>query len=302
MPSMPDAQPLADAPEPAGAELAGAQPAGSQPAGGALSVLATPIGNLGDLSPRARRVLAQADLLLCEDTRQARRLLAAVDIAAPTLWRCDAHVEQAQAQGVIDRLRQGRVVVLVSDAGTPGISDPGGLLVQEVLRAGLPVVAVAGPSSVAAALSVSGLPGTPFHFLGFPPRKPLARQRFIEEASRLPGTFVLLESGRRLGELVADLARLLPDREAAICRELTKLHEEVVRGPLPSLPAEDRPGEVVVVVGPGAAIAVEQAAAPAEASLKAIAEVLAARWGIPRRDAYQRLLALERQLSDPQGE
>ncbi|MCK6505337.1 rRNA small subunit methyltransferase 1 [Myxococcota bacterium] len=264
-----------------------------------LVVLATPIGNLGDLSPRARQALADAELVLCEDTRQTRRLLAAVGLPTPTLWRCDAHVEEGLATAVVGRLREGRTVVLVSDAGTPAISDPGGHLVQAALRAGLQVVAVPGPSSVAAALSVCGLPGTPFHFLGFPPRKPSARQQFVEEASRLPGTLVLLESGRRLGALVADLARLLPDREAAICRELTKLHEQVIRGPLPTLPTDDWPGEAVVVVGPGAPVAAPAPVEREDGSLKGIADALAARWGIPRRDAYQRLLALERELANP---
>lgn len=264
----------------------------------ALLVLATPIGNLGDLSPRARQALATAELILCEDTRQTRRLLAAVGLPTPELWRCDAHVEQVQADAVTSRLAEGRAVVLVSDAGTPAISDPGGLLVQAVLRAGLAVVAVPGPSSVVAALSVSGLPASPFHFLGFPPRKPSARAQLIEEASRLPGTLVMLESGRRLGALVADLARLLPDREAAICRELTKLHEQVIRGPLPSLPTQDWPGEAVVVVGPGAPVRASAPAGVADDSLKGIAEALASRWGVSRREAYQRLLELERELSE----
>jgi len=267
-----------------------------EPSPSSLAVLATPIGNLGDLSPRARQVLAEADLVLCEDTRATRRLLSAVGLPTPTLWRCDAHREADQAGAVIARLQAGEAVVLVSDAGTPAISDPGGKVVEAVLAAGLAVVAVPGPSSVAAALSVSGLPASPFHFLGFPPRKEGARSRWLVEASRLPGTLVMLESGRRLGGLVAELARLLPDRQAAICRELTKMHEAVLRGPLPELPAEDQPGEVVVVVGPGEPVAEAGPAAPSDGSLKAVAEVLAQRWGISRREAYQRLLVLEQDL------
>lgn len=260
---------------------------------GTLAVVATPIGNLGDLSPRARQVLGSVDLILCEDTRPTRRLLAAVDLAAPTLWRCDAHSEAEQAAGVIARLGTGQRIALVSDAGTPGVSDPGGLIVQAVLAAGHPVVAIAGPSSISAALSVAGLPATPHHFLGFPPRKAGARRRFLVDASRLSGTLVFLESGRRLGTLVADLATLMPDREAAICRELTKLHEEVVRGPVTALPTQPRPGEAVVVVGPGAPVEAEATTGPPKQSLKAVAAVLAERWGVTRREAYQRLLALE---------
>lgn len=264
----------------------------STPEPGCLQVVATPIGNLGDLCPRAGEALAAASLILCEDTRSTRRLLAALGIPAPPLWRCDAHREREQAVSVLDRLRQGQRVVLVSDAGTPAISDPGSQLVAEVLAAGLPVIALPGASSVVAALSVSGLPAVPFHFLGFLPRKAGALDEALTQASRLPGTLVVLESGRRLGELVLALRRVLPGREAAICRELTKVHEQVIRGPVESLPAEAMPGEVVVVVGPGEAIA-EVVLQPADDSLGSIAQALASRWGVPRREAYQALLELE---------
>ncbi|MCB9779176.1 MAG: rRNA small subunit methyltransferase 1 [Alphaproteobacteria bacterium] len=281
MPSTPEAS----APEPAG--RAGAAP---------LQVVATPIGNLGDLSPRARDALASADLVLCEDTRSTRKLLSAIGLPTPELWRCDAWREAGQAGAVIDRLRQGRAVVLVSDAGTPGVSDPGGVVVEAVLAAGLPVVAVPGPSSLAAALSVAGLPAAPVHFLGFPPRKAGPRRRALVDASQLPGTLVWLESGRRVGDLVADLASLMPARQVALCLELSKLHERVERDRADALSTEPRLGEAVVVVGPGDPVAVDGPADPADGSLKAVAAALAERWGIPKRDAYQRLLALEREL------
>jgi len=253
-----------------------------------LHVVATPIGNLGDLSPRAREVLTTSALVLCEDTRHTRKLYAALGLAAPPLQSCHAHNETERLGQVLDLLGQGREVALVSDAGTPAMSDPGGRLVEAVHRAGFPVRTVPGPSSVVAALSVSGLPTAPSHFLGFPPRK--GRARWIAEASRLAGTLVMLEAGNRAGRLVAELAAALPDREACLCRELSKLHEEVLRAPLSALPTDPQRGEVVLVVGPGAAIRDE---APVGEGLKAAAALLAPRWGISKSAAYQRLLSLD---------
>lgn len=264
-----------------------------------LFVLATPIGNLGDLSPRARETLAQARLLLCEDTRVTRRLLSALDLPTPELWRCDAHREAEQAAAVVQRLDADDVVVLVSDAGTPAISDPGARIVAAAHDAGHAVRCIPGPSSVVAAVSLSGLPASPLHLAGFPPRKAGARDTWLRACLSWPGTVVFLESGRRTGALVAALADLAPDRTAAICRELSKLHEEVIRGPLAALPTGEQRGEVVLVVGPGdAPAAPEGATTPEDGSLKATAAVLAQRWGISRRQAYQRLLALERDLED----
>lgn len=258
-----------------------------------LLVVATPIGNLGDVSPRCREALAGARLILCEDTRRTRALLSALSVPAPELWRCDANAEPAQVAGVLARLRAGEAVALVTDAGTPAISDPGALLVAAAHREGLPVVVVAGPSSVAAALSVAGFQATPFHFLGFPPRKAGPLDAFVVEASRLPGVLVLFESGRRVPELLDALGARLPDREACLCAELTKLHERVLRGPLVELPREELPGEIVLVVGPGAPVPAEEARPEGE-GLGALAEALAARWGCPRKEAYKALLELER--------
>lgn len=267
---------------------------------GRLWVVATPIGNLGDLSPRARAVLAAVDVVLCEDTRTARRLFSALGIPCPTLWRCDAHQEEQVAAGVLAQLQAGFGLALLSDAGTPCISDPGGRLVARVLAADLPVRVVPGPSALTAALSVCGLPAQPFHFLGFLPRKAGARREALRLAGGWPGSLVLLESGRRLPTLVAELRELFPDREAAICRELSKLHEEVLRGPLPALPEAPGEGEVVVVVGPGAAPAAPDTVQDPE-GLGELAAALARRWGCARREAYQALLALEerRRPEDP---
>lgn len=260
-----------------------------------LFVVATPIGNLSDLSPRARETLASARLLLCEDTRHTRRLLAALGLPTPTLRTCHARNEAGRVVEVLARLEAGEDVVLVSDAGTPGISDPGGQVVAAALAAGHPVRAIAGPSAVAAALSVSGFAVSPSHILGFPPRSAGDLRRFLIDASRLPGPLVVLESGRRLGRLIAALQEILPDREACICREMTKLHETIHRAPIRELPAENALGELVVVIGPGEPVA-EAAPEVSGTGLKAAATLLADRWGCTKREAYQRLLAFEREL------
>ena len=257
-----------------------------------LHVVATPIGNLADLSPRAREVLTQSAEVLCEDTRHTRRLYAALGLEAPRLRSCHAHNEAGRVAAVLEQVANGADIALVSDAGTPGVSDPGGLVVAAVLAAGLPVRVVPGPSSVAGALSVSGFANTPHHFLGFPPRKRGELHGFLRRASRLEGPLVMLESGRRLGRLIEALQVVMSDREACICRELTKLHEEVLLAPVVDLPTEARPGEAVVVVGPGAAVE-DEAITPSGKGLKAAAELLAPRWGCSKREAYQRLLALE---------
>ncbi len=259
-----------------------------------LLLVATPIGNLADLSPRAREALAGAALILCEDTRRTRALLSALQIPAPPLWRCDANAEAAQVPAVLARLRAGESVALVTDAGTPAVSDPGALLVAAAHQEGLPVQALPGPSSITAALSLAGFQATPFHFLGFPPRKAGPLDQWVVDASRLPGVLVMLESGRRLPELLDALARRLPDREACLCMELSKLHERAIRGPLPQLPREEQLGEAVLVVGPGAPVPEQAPAAPEGEGLGALAEALAARWGCSRREAYKALLDLER--------
>jgi 16S rRNA (cytidine1402-2'-O)-methyltransferase len=264
---------------------------------GRLWVVATPIGNLGDLSPRAAELLSRCAAVYCEDTRHSRGLYAGLGLSAPQLISCSAHHEQGRAPEIIERLRQGEELGLISDAGTPGISDPGCLIVEAVHRAGLTVAALPGPSSMITALSVSGLPALPSHLLGFPPRKAGELDRWLVEQSRLPGTLVLLESGRRLAELVAALQRRMPERQLCLCRELTKLHEEIRRCRVSELPAEDVPGEVVLVVGSGAPVVEVAAPIDPEGGLRAIAEALAERWGCPRREAYQALLGLERARS-----
>ncbi len=223
---------------------------------GRLLLVATPIGNLGDLSARARAAFEAADLVACEDTRRTGRLLSQLGIAKP-LRSLHEHNERRRLPQLIAALEEGRVVVLASDAGTPLVSDPGYLLVREAAARGIAVEAVPGPSALLAALVVSALPPLPFTFAGFPPPKKGGRRAFYRRWAGLGHTLVFFESPHRLLASLADALAELGDRPAAVCRELTKLHEEVLRGPLSALLAdlEARPalkGEFVVVVGPPA--------------------------------------------------
>ncbi len=221
---------------------------------GTLFVVSTPIGNLGDLSARARQVLEAADLVACEDTRRSGRLLAHLGLKRPLL-SLHEYNESQRLEGLLERLRNGQTIALVSDAGTPLVSDPGFLLVRAAAAEGLRVEAVPGPSAVLAALTISGLPPQPFTFLGFPPPKAGKRRRFLRRFASLDHTLVLFESPHRLISSLGDLQDELGNRPAVVARELTKLHEEVLRGELPELITElegrERlKGEFVIVLGP----------------------------------------------------
>ncbi|MDX1503729.1 MAG: 16S rRNA (cytidine(1402)-2'-O)-methyltransferase [Thermoanaerobaculia bacterium] len=227
----------------------------TDPAPGRLTVVATPIGNLDDLSPRLRRALEEADLVACEDTRRTGRLLAHLGLKK-RLVSLHEHNERQRLPGLIAALEQGSRVALASDAGTPLISDPGYLLVREAIAAGLPVEAVPGPSAPLTALVLSGLPPYPHTFVGFPPRKPGKRRAFLARYAELDHTLILFESPHRIAATLDDLLATLGDRPAALCRELTKLHEEVIRGTLTEIRAavgerERVKGELTLVVGPG---------------------------------------------------
>lgn len=284
-----------------------ARPGATAPPDG-LVLVSTPIGNLQDLSPRAISALRAADTLLCEDTRVSARLCAVFGITA-TLLALHDHNEQARIPQVLRLLADGRRVALVSDAGTPLVSDPGYRLVRAVLEAGLSVAAVPGPNAALMALTLSGLPPQPFLFVGFLPPKGAARRVVLAklraaERAGLVATLLFHESPHRLAEALADLADLLGPRPAAVARELTKRFEEVVRGTLSELAAryaEAPPrGEITLVVGPPPA-----EGPPAEADLdallgaaleghslkEAVAGVTAAT-GLPRRVVYARALAL----------
>jgi len=268
-----------------------------------LYLVATPIGNLRDITLRALDILGAADIVYCEDTRVTGKLFAAHDIATPLASYHEHNAGQMRPK-IIKRLEDGEVVALVSDAGTPLISDPGFKLVSVCRDRALPVTAIPGPSALVAALVVSGLPTDRFHFVGFlPPRGP-QRRRALGEVSRLRATLVVYETGARVAKLMADMAEILGPRSAAIARELTKLHEEVRGGTLAelaeALAEESAPkGELVVVVGSPENVAASDIDLDAELrrslatlSLRdAVAEV-ASVTGLPRRQVYARALAL----------
>jgi len=208
----------------------------AQVTGGTLYLVATPIGHRGDLSPRARAVLEAADVVAAEDTRHTGRLLAALGIRR-RLESFHEHNETAATPRLIAQLKAGRSVALASDAGTPGLSDPGFVLVRAAVVEGIRVSAVPGPTALIAALTVSGLPTDAFTFTGFLPPRPGRRRRALQALAGLPHTLVFYESPHRLAATLAEMAEVFGDRPAAVCRELTKRFEEVRRGPLAELAA-----------------------------------------------------------------
>ncbi len=275
---------------------------------GVLYVVATPIGNLEDVTLRALRVLREVDLIAAEDTRRTRVLLARYGIDRPLVSYHDA-VERQRAPDLVARLRAGASVALVSDAGTPGIADPGYHLVRGAVAAAIPVVPIPGPSVVAALVSVAGLPVERFVFEGFPPHRASARAGRLRALAGERRTLVFLEAGRRLVSFLATAEQVLGDREAVVGRELTKLHEEVARGRLSALRARfgDGPpvrGEATVLIAgapeaaggsapaPGAVDAAIRDALAAGRGVREISATLAATLGRPRREIYQRALAL----------
>jgi len=218
---------------------------------GTLFLVATPIGNLGDLTTRAAETLARVPVVICEDTRHTGHLLSSLGLQKQTV-SLPAFAEKARAGRILERLLAGEDAALVTDAGMPAVSDPGEYLVAEALAAGVRVVPIPGASAVLAALSASGLPTGRFHFLGFLPRQGPERTAMLDEVAGLRASLVIYESPHRLGGTLAELARTLGDRRAVVARELTKLHEEFVRGRLAELAAryagESPRGELVLVV------------------------------------------------------
>jgi 16S rRNA (cytidine1402-2'-O)-methyltransferase len=271
---------------------------------GILSIVATPIGNLDDLSPRAARALERADVIACEDTRVTRKLLTRVETRAKLV---PYHVknERSRTADLVQRIAAGERVALVTDAGTPGISDPGHRLVAACAEAGLRIEVVPGPSAAVAALVLSGLPSARFAFEGFLPRTATARRRRLRDIVREERTLVVFESPHRIAESIEDMLAILGDRRAAVVRELTKMHEEVLRGTLSQLLEAVREGvrgEVTLVIE-GVAESGELRAEPADvaerlramiddgvAKKDAIAAV-ASELGVPKKDVYQ--IALE---------
>ncbi len=276
-----------------------------------LVLVSTPIGNLGDVSARAREVLRQADVVLCEDTRHSAHLLSALGISARTEPLHD-HNEDARIAPVLALLRSGRTVALISDAGTPLVSDPGYRLVRAAIAAGLPVTAIPGPNAAVTALVLSGLPPLPFLFLGFPPPRSAARRATFgtlraAERAGLRATLIWHEAPHRLGETLSDMAESFGDRPAAVARELTKHFEEVRRAGLAGLAAHyganAARGEITVLVGPPEDNDAEDLdgalrAALADHSVREAAALVTAATGLPKKIVYARALVLAKERED----
>jgi len=258
---------------------------------GTLFVVATPIGNLEDASPRALRVLRQATLLACEDTRRTAQLLERFGLTVPTV-SCHRFNERERLEELLQRLRDGQDVALVADGGTPGVSDPGRLLVDAALEAGVPVSPIPGPTAVAALLSASGLPADRFVFEGFLPARPGERRRRLRALRSEPRTVVLFEAPHRLLDTLNDLAAIFGERRLVLGRELTKMHETVQRGSAreitQALTAAPVRGEITLAVaGADAADVAGEDEAQASALREAWSAALAASGG-DRRDALRR--------------
>jgi 16S rRNA (cytidine1402-2'-O)-methyltransferase len=276
-----------------------------------LHLVATPIGNLGDITLRALETLAGVDIIACEDTRITRRLTERYAIAALLKPYHEHNAAQARPK-ILQRLAEGASIALVSDAGTPLISDPGFKLVRDVCAAGFPVIALPGPSSVLTALSVAALPTDRFFFEGFLPPKETARRARLAELSRIDATLVMFESGNRVQATLADLAGIMGTRDAAICRELTKMHEDVRRASVIELARSadtlETRGEFVLVIGPPAAaqiMAEDELDDLLRSSLQrdsvkdAVAHAVELS-GRPRREIYARALELAKEIG-PKG-
>jgi len=275
---------------------------------GRLVVVGTPIGNLEDLSPRAARILAEADAIFCEDTRVTAKLASRLRLSAPRI-SCPAPRETSRVRELLERLARGETVALVSDAGMPGLSDPGERLVDAAAAAGFAIEVVPGPSAPAAALSVSGLPAVPHFFAGFLPARAGERRRALESLKGREETLVWFEAPHRLLESLEDSAQVLGARRASVARELTKLHEEVVRGTLPELAAAFRArgagrGEITVVVAGSSGNAAAREGGPSlddeirtglarGAPRRTLARELAKKWRRPAREIYARTLEID---------
>lgn len=261
-----------------------------------LYLVATPIGNLGDITLRALALLARADIVYCEDTRHSAKLLQHFAIHATTRPLHD-HNEDSERARVLRDLEAGKRIALISDAGTPLISDPGFKLVRDCAAAGHPVHCIPGPSSVITAIAGSGLPTDAFFFAGFLPPKQAARRARLSELKSIPGTLIFFEAPQRAADSLADMADVLGARDAVMARELTKLHEEMARGSLEALASavkmRDMKGEIVLVVGPATAveatdgdIAARLDTALKSMSLKDAAKAVADALGVPKTRVY----------------
>ncbi len=286
----------------------GSRSKSEEPLSPGLYLVATPIGNASDITLRALHVLRQADAIFAEDTRVTAKLLALHGLNRPLHSYREHNADRAETE-ILRELEQGRAVALVSDAGTPLVSDPGQRLVETVAAKGYPVFPIPGASAALAALTASGLASDKFLFAGFLPARGAERRRAIRELETVPATLIFFEAPSRLAESLADLAALLGPRDAAVARELTKLHEEIRRASLNDLAAHyarhpDVKGEVVVVVAPPSATAPVTSVETLDAQLvealkrhpvKDAAAIVAAALGLPRREVYARALELRKQ-------
>ena len=266
-----------------------------------LYVVGTPLGNLDDLTPRAARTLAEADVIACEDTRRTGRLLERIGVRKP-LVSYHEHNEESRAAELVRRVEAGETVALVSDAGMPLVSDPGYRLVRAAIDAGVDVVPIPGPDAATTALVVSGLPVDAYRFCGFLPAKSTQRRKALDALATDPATLVIYEAPHRIVRTLTDALEILGDRKAALARELTKLHEEVVRGSLSAIFAdfsarENIRGEMVLVIAPGEAPPVADIPLPERVAalidegvprMDAIKQAARER-GISKRDAYRLL-------------
>lgn len=270
---------------------------------GTLYLVATPIGNLADITHRAILVLTNVELIACEDTRHTRKLLQHYGISTKTISYHD-HNEQERARQLVELLREGKDVAVVSDAGTPSISDPGFRLVRAAIENGLAVVPVPGPSALISALIAAGLPTDEFFFGGFLPARTNARRSRLREVSSVPGTLIFYEAPHRLAETLKDAYEILGEREAVVARELTKLHEEIKRGRLSELAehysTEDARGEIVLLIDRTVLVSAVANEAGSVASLvdqferdgldhRAALKKAARELGLSRAEAYRRL-------------
>lgn len=281
------------------------QEALEQPLAPGLYLVATPIGNLADFTLRAISVLARSDIIYCEDTRHSRQLLTQYGISR-ALRAYHEHNEERELPRILRELADGRSVALVSDAGTPLISDPGFKLVRDAAAAGHRVVSIPGPSAVIAALSCSGLPTDRFLFAGFPPAKSAARRARLAELASVPATLIFFEAPSRMAETLSDMAETLgAERQAVVARELTKLHEEVLRAPLGRLAEQaaeiEQRGAIVILVGPPqpSEVADEEILASlkerlARGSLRDASREVAEMLGVPRRRVYDLAVRMKR--------
>lgn len=293
---------------------------------GRLYIVGTPIGNLGDLTPRVAQAFEAADAICCEDTRVTSKLLAHLGISKP-LVRCDENVISARAPELVERMLAGDVISFASDAGMPSVSDPGQVLVDAAREAGIDVEVIPGPSACVTALVASGIPCEHFYFEGFLPRKHGERVRRLSQLAAIPGALLFYESPHRAAASLEAIAEVFPARQVALCRELTKLHEEVLRAPAPELVEQVRDrgelkGEMVLVVAPpseeelaafatlvpGVAGAASSAVDVDEALQRdirdalaqgepasAIAKRLSQRYSLKKRAVYERVLAAQEQ-------